>query len=87
MPRERVHLHQGGTRQLLVTFPDQLRADVVVMGAVSRTGLERMFIGSPAEAVLAKLSCDVLIVKPAGLLLRSEQASRELQVRVGSNAR
>ena len=42
------------------------------MGAVSRSALERLFIGSTAEAVLDKLSCDVLIVKPAAFASASE---------------
>jgi universal stress protein E len=63
--RERVHVLQGSTRELLVSGTDGLRADVLVMGAISRSGLERLFIGSTAEAVLDKLRCDVLIVKPA----------------------
>jgi universal stress protein E len=66
IPRERVHVLQGQTREVLVSSTDRLRADVVVMGGVSRSALERLFVGSTAEAVLDKLSCDVLIVKPAG---------------------
>jgi universal stress protein E len=66
IPRERVYVLQGAARDVLVASTDQLRADVLVMGAVSRSALERLFVGSTAEAVLDKLSCDVLIVKPAG---------------------
>jgi universal stress protein E len=62
--RNKVHLERGETRSLLVTLTDSLRADVVVMGAVSRSGLKRLFLGSTAEAVLDKLNCDVLVVKP-----------------------
>jgi universal stress protein E len=64
--RERVHVLQGRPRQVLVEATDALHADVVVIGAVSRSALERLFVGATAEAVLDKLSCDVLIVKPAG---------------------
>lgn len=39
-------------------------ADVVVMGAISRSGVRRIFIGSTAERVLEHLPCDVLVVKP-----------------------
>ena len=39
-------------------------ADFVVMGAVSRTRLQEIFIGSTAERVLDRLPCDVLVVKP-----------------------
>jgi universal stress protein E len=64
--RDRVHLHEGGTKQLVVALTEELRADVIVMGAVSRRGLKRLFLGNTAEEVLDKLPCDLLIVKPAG---------------------
>ncbi len=41
-----------------------VRAGLVVMGAMSRSGLKRIFIGNTAEQVLDSLQCDVLIVKP-----------------------
>jgi len=63
--REHVHMRSGATRNTIVELADEVRADVLVMGAVARGALERLFVGSTAEAVLDKLSCDVLIVKPA----------------------
>jgi universal stress protein E len=66
IPRERVHIQQGGARDSLVALTERMRADFVVMGAVSRSGLGRLFIGSTAEDVLDKLPCDVLIVKADG---------------------
>lgn len=42
----------------------QLSADVLVMGAISRSGLKPSFIGSTAEAVIDEVECDLLIVKP-----------------------
>jgi universal stress protein E len=44
----------------------KMRADVVIMGAVSRTGLKRLFIGNTAERVIDAIDADVLIVKPRG---------------------
>jgi universal stress protein E len=41
-----------------------IRSDIVVMGAVSRSGLRRWILGNTAEGVLDHLSCDLLIVKP-----------------------
>jgi universal stress protein E len=41
-----------------------MRASLVVMGAISRSGLKRIFIGNTAEQVLDSLRCDLLIVKP-----------------------
>lgn len=46
------------------------RASVVVMGAVSRSALARLFIGHTAERVIDALKCDVLIVKPRGFKTR-----------------
>jgi universal stress protein E len=40
-----------------------MRAGLVVMGAVSRSGLKRIFIGNTAEHVLDSLQCDLLVVK------------------------
>jgi universal stress protein E len=43
-----------------------IQCDIVVMGAVSRSGLKRIFIGNTAERMLDLLDCDVLVVKPPG---------------------
>jgi hypothetical protein len=40
------------------------------MGAISRRGLQRLFIGNTAERMLDHLDCDVLVVKPAGFHTR-----------------
>ena len=37
---------------------------MVVIGAISRTALDRLLLGSTAEQVLDALPCDVLLVKP-----------------------
>lgn len=44
-------------------------SSIVVMGAISRSGLKRLFIGNTAEQVLDRLPCDVLVVKPQRLKL------------------
>jgi len=49
---------------LLAEEAERVRADIVVMGAVSRSRLQRIFVGNTAERVLDHLPCDVLIVKP-----------------------
>jgi universal stress protein E len=67
--REAVHLHQGVAAEQLLALSRKLPADIVVMGAVSRSGMKRVFIGNTAERVLDRLPCDLLIVKPAGFAL------------------
>lgn len=44
----------------------RIGCDIVVMGAISRSGLKRVFIGNTAERMLDSLECDVLVVKPPG---------------------
>lgn len=66
IPAGRIHVREGSTRELLMTLTEQLSADVVIMGAVSRSGLKALFLGNTAEDVLDRLSCDLLIVKPDG---------------------
>jgi universal stress protein E len=58
-----VHVEVGGPAAVLPRAAGELRADVVAMGAISRSGLKRVFIGSTAEDVLEHLPCDALIVK------------------------
>jgi len=62
----RTHLRPGMPVTELPALAKELDAGVVVMGAVSRSGLKRLFIGSTAEGVIDALTCDVLIIKPEG---------------------
>jgi len=59
-----VHLEVGGPAAVIPRALGEMGADIVVMGAISRSGLKRVFIGSTAEDVLERLPCDALIVKP-----------------------
>ena len=66
VPRARRHVHMGDVAGELAAATRDTRAGVVVMGAVSRSALKRLFIGNAAERVLDNLECDVLIIKPRG---------------------
>jgi universal stress protein E len=55
-------------RHAVDAIPDtarKLKSSIVVMGAISRSGIKRLLIGNTAERILDSLSCDVLVVKPA----------------------
>ncbi len=62
----RRHVVMGDVSGELNAIAKRLRPAVVVMGAVSRSAIARVLIGSTAERVLDGLPCDVLIVKPPG---------------------
>jgi universal stress protein E len=58
------HLYEGTAHECLQQAAKEHAADFVVMGAVARRGLKRLFIGSTAERVLDRLPCDLVIIKP-----------------------
>ncbi|MCZ8131813.1 MAG: universal stress protein [Steroidobacteraceae bacterium] len=62
----RSHLRVGLPADELPELAEELDAHLVVMGAVSRSTLKRLFIGHTAERVIDGLKCDVLVVKPKG---------------------
>jgi universal stress protein E len=62
--RGRCHIRMGEVADQLAGFARRSGTAIVVMGAVSRSAIVRLFIGNAAERTLDKLSCDVLIVKP-----------------------
>lgn len=64
VPKDRLHLVSGIAHEELPELADELHASVVIMGAVSRNRLKRLFIGATAERTLEHLPCDLLIVKP-----------------------
>jgi universal stress protein E len=41
-------------------------ADILLLGAVSRSRLDQPFIGTTAERVIDRVECDVFVVKPVG---------------------
>lgn len=64
VPRARRHLLNIPPAEAIEEVAGRLHADIVVAGAVSRTGWQRLLIGNTAEALLGPLGCDLLVVKP-----------------------
>jgi len=58
-----VHQLPGRTQEILPAFARSHGADIVIMGAIARTGLKRLVLGSTAEQVLDHLPCDILLVR------------------------
>jgi universal stress protein E len=76
VPTERRHLVCGEPAEAVSFVARRLRAAIVVAGAIARSGLERALIGSTAERLLDRLSCDLLIVKPAEFVSRVPRTRR-----------
>ncbi|HRH96160.1 MAG TPA: universal stress protein, partial [Prosthecobacter sp.] len=43
---------------------EKAAADLIILGALGRTNLRYLLLGSTAERVLTRLPCSVLVVKP-----------------------
>ena len=59
-----LHVGLGVAAHYIPHVAAECHADLVVMGAIARSGLKRIFIGSTAERVLEALPCDILVIKP-----------------------
>ena len=62
----RVVAHQahGNPAKVIVDMASELLASAVIVGTHSRQGMQRMVMGSVAEAVVRKAGCTVSVVRP-----------------------
>jgi universal stress protein E len=65
MPAESRHFIEGPAAEVIESVTRDVGAQILVMGAVSRSGVKRLVIGDTAARMLDRMSCDILIVKPA----------------------
>lgn len=80
--------HDQSRRHLVPRHPidaiegiaQKIGSGIVVMGAISRSGLRRLAIGNTAERVFDALSCDLLVVKPKSFTSRVPRARRGAQL-------
>jgi universal stress protein E len=76
VPPARRHIEMGEVSAELASVARRTRTSLIVMGAVSRSAVARLFIGNTAERVLDKVGCDVLVVKPRGFRSSVAASSR-----------
>jgi universal stress protein E len=72
------HFRRGRVDRVLSELADQLGACVIVVGSNYRSGMERFFLGSTSEDLLANARHDVLVVKPEGFSDRFAEAGGKL---------
>lgn len=58
------HLIKGWPSDVIPYFVNQVKADLIVMGTVGRTGIPGFIMGNTAENILNQIDCSVLAVKP-----------------------
>jgi universal stress protein E len=68
-------LREGVAHNVIPAEARRRKADLLVMGAVSRSLLARPVIGNTAERVIDHVDCDVFVVKPAGFKSRVKRTT------------
>ena len=61
--KEAAKLEMGSPVQVIPDFLYEYDIDIVIMGAVSRSGIERWLLGHTAEKILDRITVDILIAK------------------------
>jgi universal stress protein E len=79
IPKAQCHLVGRHPIDAIEQTARKTHSSIVVMGAVSRSGLKRFFFGNTAEALLDSLSCDMLIVKPTQFAARVQKRIRGIR--------
>jgi universal stress protein E len=64
--RHECEVRTGRPEEVIAAIERRDGTDLLVMGAVSRSVEERPVIGNTAERVIDRVSCDLLVIKPAG---------------------
>lgn len=59
-----LRVEEGGPMEIISRAVSQMRPDLLVMGARSRSGLLKMLLGSVTEEALRSLNVDILVVPP-----------------------
>ncbi|MGB5398160.1 MAG: universal stress protein [Gammaproteobacteria bacterium] len=66
--KPRIHLVKGMARKEIPQLANNIKADLIVMGTVSRSGVPGFIMGNTAETILNQIGCSVLAVKPPGFI-------------------
>jgi universal stress protein E len=61
-------LKRGNPGDIIPKFAGKIRANLIVIGTVSRQGIPGLLIGNTAERVLQRMNASVLTVKPEGFV-------------------
>lgn len=58
------HLVKGNHRDEIIRTAREIGADLIVVGDLVHTGIDRLIIESTAEAIMRQAPCSVLVIKP-----------------------
>lgn len=75
-----IHLVTGHPADAIPRAVRRERCAIVAMGAISRSGLKRFFIGNTAESVMDAVTADILVVKAGNFSSRVPRTGRGVQI-------
>lgn len=76
-PDAHLHVLCASVKDAIRSVALSTHCSVITVGAVPRTGVERLLVGNTAERILdADLRCDLLVIKPHGFTSRTGQEPR-----------
>jgi universal stress protein E len=64
IPEKAFRCKRGPVDKVITSYAAKVRAQIVVMGTVGRTGVKARLLGNTAEKVLRHMKTDVLAIKP-----------------------
>lgn len=79
IPHKNRHLVGRHPIDAIEEIAAEIHSDIVVMGAISRSGLKGLVIGNTAESVLDALTCDLLVVKPQTFVAKVQATPRGIR--------
>lgn len=60
----KTYVQEGEPEWVIPKFVEDHQSSLLVLGTSYRTGIKRALMGSTAEQVLSRISCDILAIKP-----------------------
>lgn len=74
---DHTHVEEGLPEEVIPEIAEKIKAELVVLGTIGRTGLSAAFLGNTAEHVIGRLNCDVLAIKPDSFELEQMNNSQD----------
>jgi universal stress protein E len=78
--RARLHVVGRHPTDAIEEVATQTGCQIVALGSISRSGVERLLIGNTAEALIDRVKCDLLVVKPPAFRHKVVRAPRGAHV-------
>jgi universal stress protein E len=82
IPSTRLHVEGRHAADAIQEVARQTHSQIVAMGSISRTGMDRALLGNTAESLVDALECDILVVKAANFRHRIRRAPRSARTAV-----